>query len=44
MALYVTLALCLAFAGLLVYRYDVYEREPWCMVVLTTTLSTAISW
>ncbi len=34
MALYVTLALCALLAGLLVYRYDLYEREPLPMLAL----------
>lgn len=38
MALYVALGLCALLAGLLVYRYDLYEREPWYMVVLAVFL------
>jgi len=34
MALHVTLGLCAFLAALLVYRYDLYEREPWYMLVL----------
>ena len=34
MALYVTLSLCALLAGLLVYRYDLYEREPLPMLLL----------
>ena len=33
MILYATLGLCATLAGLLVYRYDLYEREPWYMLV-----------
>lgn len=38
MALYVTLLLAAFFAGLLVYRYDLYEREPWYMILLAVGL------
>ena len=34
MALYFVLGLCALLAALLVYRYDLYEREPWYMIVL----------
>ena len=36
--LYATLAVCTVLAGLLVYRYDLYEREPWYMVLIAVTL------
>lgn len=38
MALYVVLGLCTLLAALLVYRYDLYEREPWYMIVLAIVL------
>jgi len=38
MALYVVLGLCTLLAVLLVYRYDLYEREPWYMIVLAIVL------
>ena len=38
MALYVVLGLCALLAALLVYRYDLYEREPWYMIVLAIVL------
>ncbi|TDI34126.1 MAG: PrsW family intramembrane metalloprotease [Acidobacteria bacterium] len=38
MALYIALALCAFLFALLVYRYDLYEREPWYMLVLATAL------
>jgi RsiW-degrading membrane proteinase PrsW (M82 family) len=38
MALYFALGLCALLAALLVYRYDLYEREPWYMVVLAVVL------
>ena len=38
MALYFVLGLCALLAALLVYRYDLYEREPWYMIVLAIVL------
>ena len=38
MALYIALALCACLFALLVYRYDLYEREPWYMLVLAVAL------
>lgn len=38
MALYLALGLCALLAALLVYRYDLYEREPWYMIVLAVIL------
>lgn len=38
MALYLTVLLCAALAMLLVYRYDLYEREPWYMLLLAVFL------
>ena len=38
MALYVALGLCALLVALLVYRYDLYEREPWHMIVLAVVL------
>ena len=38
MALYVTLFLSALLAVLLVYRYDLYEREPWYMILLAIVL------
>ncbi len=40
MALYVTLLLSALLAVLLVYRYDLYEREPWYMILLAIGLGT----
>ena len=37
--LYVTLAVCTVLAGLLVYRYDLYEREPWYMALIAVALA-----
>lgn len=34
MLVYLTLGLCAVFAAALVWRYDLYEREPWYMVLL----------
>jgi RsiW-degrading membrane proteinase PrsW (M82 family) len=38
MILYATLALCAASTGVLVYRYDLYDREPWWLLFLCATL------
>jgi RsiW-degrading membrane proteinase PrsW (M82 family) len=38
MVLYVALGLCALLAALVVYRYDLYEREPWYMIVLAIAL------
>ncbi len=42
--LYATLALCSTLAALLVYRYDLYEREPWYMVVLMAGAGAGAMW
>ena len=41
MILYGALVLCAGLAGLLVYRYDMCEREPWYMLVLTALIGAA---
>ncbi len=38
MALYSALGLCALLFALLVYRYDLYEREPWYIIVLAVAL------
>ena len=38
MPLYLTVLLCAVLATLLVYRYDLYEREPWYMLLLAALL------
>lgn len=38
MALYFALGFCALLAALLVYRYDLYEREPWYLIVLAVVL------
>ena len=38
MTLYIALALCAFLFALLVYRYDLYEREPWYMLALAIAL------
>jgi RsiW-degrading membrane proteinase PrsW (M82 family) len=38
MSLYVAVALSACLAGLLVYRYDLYNREPWHLLVLAAAL------
>ena len=42
--LYVTLVVCAVLAALLVYRYDMYEREPWYMIVLAGGLGVGAMW
>ncbi len=38
MVLYATLALCAVLASIMVYRYDLHDREPWYMLALATAL------
>lgn len=38
MPLYAAVALCALLAGLLVYRYDLYDREPWYALVFAAFL------
>jgi len=38
MVLYVAIGLCALLAALLVYRYDLYEREPWYTLVLAALI------
>jgi RsiW-degrading membrane proteinase PrsW (M82 family) len=38
MALYAALGLCALLVALLVYRYDLYEREPWYMIAFAVVL------
>ena len=44
MLLYATLGVCALAAVCLVCRYDMYDREPWCMVVLAVLLGMGIMW
>jgi RsiW-degrading membrane proteinase PrsW (M82 family) len=44
MVVYVTLFACAALLVLLVRRYDLYEREPWYMVLLAVALGVALMW
>ncbi len=44
MLLYGSLAMCAILATLLVYRYDMYEREPWYMIVLAVGLGWGAMW
>ena len=41
MIVYGTLIVCAALLGLLVYRYDMYEREPWYMLLIMAVLGGA---
>ena len=38
MILYLSLGLCATGAAYLVYRHDLYDREPWFLLLLTTAL------
>lgn len=42
MILYVAILVCGALAALLVYRYDMYEREPWPGLVATALLGALV--
>ncbi len=44
MLLYGSLAVCGILAALLVYRYDMYEREPWYMIVVAIGLGWGAMW
>lgn len=44
MLLYSTLLLCAVGAALIVYRYDLYDREPWNMLVLMATAGAVVMW
>jgi RsiW-degrading membrane proteinase PrsW (M82 family) len=39
--IYATLAVCAVLAGLLIYRYDLYDREPWYMALIAVGLGAA---
>ena len=38
MLVFGTLILCAVLAGLLVYRYDLYEQEPWYLLVIMAVI------
>jgi RsiW-degrading membrane proteinase PrsW (M82 family) len=44
MLVYLTLFTCAALMVLLVRRYDLYEKEPWYMVVLAVAVGIALMW
>lgn len=44
MAVYISLSLCALVAALLVYRYDMYEREPVYMLALALALGMGAGW
>ena len=44
MLLYVTLVLCATGAAVIVYRYDLYDREPWYMLVLMACAGAVVMW
>lgn len=43
MLIYAAVGACAALLALLVYRYDMYEREPWYMLALTLAAGAAVS-
>src|SRR4051812_30193673 len=44
MLVYVTLFACAILLVLLVRRYDLYEKEPWYMVLVAVALGVALMW
>ncbi len=42
MVLYAALLVCAGLACLLVLRYDMYEKEPWYMIVLTAAIGAGV--
>lgn len=44
MLIYITLGICAFFGVLLVYRYDLYDREPWWTLLITVALGAAGMW
>lgn len=42
--LYGTLALCTVVVVLLIYRYDLYDKEPWYMALLAMLLGAGVMW
>lgn len=41
---YATLFLCTMLVAMLVYRYDMYEKEPWYMLVATAAFGVLVMW
>ncbi len=44
MVVYVTLFVCAALMVLLVRRYDLYEKEPWYMLLVAVALGVGLMW
>jgi RsiW-degrading membrane proteinase PrsW (M82 family) len=42
--LYSTLGACAVLMGLVVYKYELYEHEPWYMLILVTLLGAGTMW
>ena len=42
--LYGTLAVCALLVGLMIYRYDLYDKEPWYMVLIAVALGAGMMW
>jgi hypothetical protein len=41
---YLTLLACAAAASMLVLRYDLYEREPWPMLIAAAAVGATVMW
>ena len=41
---YATLFLCTMLIAMLVYRYDIYKKEPWYMLVATAAFGVLVMW
>jgi len=44
MLLYLTVVFLAVIAGLLVYRYDLYDKEPWWMLLIAAAAGAAMMW
>lgn len=44
MLLYAMLVVCAVLAGVMVYRYDLYDREPWWALLLAAVLGGVLMW
>jgi RsiW-degrading membrane proteinase PrsW (M82 family) len=44
MAVVASVVVCAVFLGWMVYRYDLYEKEPWYLLLLAAGLGCGFSW
>lgn len=44
MIVYVTLLFCAILVAILIYRYDMYEKEPWYMLAATAAVGAVAMW